>query len=164
MPCFFTGCPDGKYFFKFFLHQPFEIMVEKSVNGPYVVCSLMICHEHVTFSLIDILAAYHFDAHKKYGACETRPVVCRPITPEISVADRACDHREYRGEQCGDNENRASYQILVKQIEEAQESFHVCWFLIIREPVSDPYFTGLKCMESELSVSLAKLIKKNCPA
>ena len=89
MPCSPTAVAHQRYLLKAFLHHPTEIMTQISVDGKDVVCSLMVCHEHIRCRRVDVFPSAHFNLYPAEQTEDPCPYPSGPIAHGTSETGHA---------------------------------------------------------------------------
>src|SRR3712207_5514686 len=117
MMCRLAGHAYERYTAQSFLHHPFEVSVQKTIDEENVERPLVVCHKHIRLSFVQMFAPNNRYWQQTQPHCEPRPPLARIVTPHVAIAKEA----PYGGYQCRcnrqDEEEGQHYEQLIKAIE-----------------------------------------------
>lgn len=93
-----AGCADDGDVGDAFAHHPLEIVTQKTVDGEYIICTLMIGDKYITGLVVNEFAADDLDTDQMDPAPHAGPPLGRIITP-IVLLEQATQYRN----ECSDD-------------------------------------------------------------
>ena len=111
-----TGHANDRHTTQCTLHHPLEIPVQIAVNEEDIKGSLMIGHENIALSFLQILTPLDLDRQQENMRSDPRPQVARVITPEVAVANKTADSGDKSRQDGGKQKDRSGYENLIETI------------------------------------------------
>ena len=97
---FLASVTHERNFAQRLLHHPLEVAMQITVYQKNVHRALMIGHEDIALSGLQVLASLHLDRQQQHVAENLRPNAAGPIPPEMGTEQHAA-HTGRDGRQCG---------------------------------------------------------------
>jgi hypothetical protein len=115
------ACPSHKWeVVQALAHHPLEIVTKISINGEYVIGTLVVGNENIGTIAVDEVAIFYFNLHSKEKAHCSTPPFSRIIAPVVTV-----EKATHNGEKtCDDGENknyRRCYAVVIYAVEDIHD-------------------------------------------
>ena len=111
-----AGIADKRDAAQLVLHHPLEVTSQMTIDKEDVEDALMVCHEHITATFLQLLAPLYLHGYQQRPEDDLRPPPSRIIPPEVAVADSCADAYFQGRDDRHNHHHRQSHKYLIDSV------------------------------------------------